>query len=60
MPQKSNDGLADWIRMFNMRPFEAIDPNLIYVDHAFAGKINFFLDFHINLAAYEQLFICIS
>lgn len=28
MPQKSNDGLADWIRMFNMRPFEAIDPNL--------------------------------
>ena len=32
----------------------------IYVDHAFAGNINFFLDFHINFAAYEQLFICIS
>ena len=28
MPQKSNDGLADWIRMFNMRPFEAMIPIL--------------------------------
>ena len=27
-PQKSNDGLADWIRMFNKRPFENIDPDL--------------------------------
>ena len=27
-PQKSKDGLADWIRMFNMRPFEAIDSDL--------------------------------
>ena len=25
--QKSDDGLADWIRMFNMRPFEEIDPD---------------------------------
>ena len=29
MPQKSNDGLADWIRMFNMRLFEAVDPDLM-------------------------------
>ena len=28
MPQKSNDGLADWIRMFNIRPFESMDPDL--------------------------------
>ena len=27
-PQKSNDGLADWIRMFNMRPFSGMDPTL--------------------------------
>ena len=27
-PQKSSDGLADWIRMFNMRPFETVDPDL--------------------------------
>lgn len=27
-PQKSSDGLADWVRMFNIRPFEAMDPDL--------------------------------
>ena len=27
-PQKSNDGLAEWIRMFNIRPFESMDPDL--------------------------------